>query len=240
MSRLAKMVRRTLDMLDDIRVTLDSHQLVHIAHPICWVNAKGERPGYFTIITVSDVEGPNPVWKAFNPKAHDRQVQYVKDLAAAGKNPLVIWPPHCLIGTPGHAVMPELHDALTEWSNQYALIDYVTKGSYPWAEHYSVVKADVVCPEAPETDINTRFVQRLQEADEIFIAGEALSHCVLNSVKDIATEFGDEHVKKLVLLEDASSPVGDQPGSTMFSDMARDFIKEMQAKGMQVARTTDF
>lgn len=239
-ARLAQFIERNLDGIDDIRVTLDSHQPVHIAHPICWVDDKGNHPNPFTLITVADVEGKNPKWKATNPGWHQRQIDYVKALEAGKRYVLVIWPPHCLIGTPGHAVLPTLQVALRKWQDQFAMVDYVTKGSNPFTEHYSVVKADVVDPADPTTDINTSFIQRLQAADEILIAGQALSHCVANSVRDIANEFGDAHIKKLVLLEDASSPVGDLPGSTMFADMAADFVKEMVGRGMRIARTTDF
>lgn len=239
-SRLAKFLSRSLDFVDDIRVTLDSHQPVHIAHPICWVDSKGNHPSPFTLILESDVTGANPKWRAFNPAWQQRQVDYVKALATGNRYVLVIWPPHCLIGTPGHAVLPILGTSLREWQDKFALIDYVTKGSNPLTEHYSVVKADVIDPADPTTNINTSFIQRLQSADDILIAGQALSHCVANSVRDIAAEFGDEHIKKLILLEDTTSPVGDQPGSTMFADMAANFIKEMTAKGMRVAKTTDF
>lgn len=233
-TRLATMVNRCFDMLDDIRVTLDSHQPVHIAHPICWVDKDGNHPGPFTLINLEDVEGTSPKWRAFNPTWQQRQVDYVKALKEGARYVLCIWPPHCLIGTEGHTIMPELNDALRKWQDTFALIDYVTKGSNPLTEHYSVVKADVPDPKDPSTQLNTHFIRRLQEADRVLVGGQALSHCVANSVRDIATEFGDEHIKKLVLLEDACSPV------PSFENMADDFIKEMTGRGMQLAKTTDF
>ena len=36
MNRLAAMIRRLNNKIDDIHVTLDSHHLIHIAHPIFW------------------------------------------------------------------------------------------------------------------------------------------------------------------------------------------------------------
>ena len=63
----------------------------------------------------------------------------------------------------------------------------------------------------------------------------ALSHCVANTVRDIANEFGDDsYVKKLVLLTDASSSV------TGFESMGDDFVREMVARGMQTSTTVDF
>jgi nicotinamidase-related amidase len=233
--RLSKFLDRTIDMIDDIRVTLDSHQPVHIAHPICWIDAKGNHPAPFTLISLEDVEGKNPKWKAFNPAWQTRQVEYVRALKAGNRYVLCIWPPHCLISTVGHTVEPSVGTALRKWQDQFAMIDFVTKGSNPFTEHYSVVKADVPDPEDQiGTGLNVNFIRRLQEADQILVAGQALSHCVANSVRDIAAEFGEEHIKKIVLLEDASSPV---PG---FETLADDFVKEMVGRGMQLAKTTDF
>lgn len=232
--RIAKMIVRSLDYLDDIRATLDSHQPVHIAHPICWVDAKGKHPAPFTKILEEDVVGKNPKWKAFNPAWQDRQTAYVKALKAGARYDLTIWPPHCLIGTQGHAITEEVGHALRNWQDKFAMVDFVTKGSNPFTEHYSVVKADVIDPQDWTTSLNAGFIERLQTADKLLVAGQALSHCVANSVVDIATEFGEAHIKKLVLLEDASSSV---PG---FESQAQAFITSMKAKGMQIAKTTDF
>jgi len=235
MVRLAAMIKKHHASIDDIRVTLDSHQKIHIAHPICWVDAQGKHPAPFTLITEADVAGSSPKWKAYNPAWQKRQVDYVKALSTGGRYVLVIWPEHCLIGTPGHAVYPTLGEALAVWQDEnFGMIDFVTKGSNPFTEHYSVVKADVPDIGDPTTNINTSFIKRLEDADVILVAGEALSHCVANSVRDIALEFGDEHIKKFVLLEDATSPV------TGFEKMADDFVTEMKAKGMQIAKTTTF
>ena len=207
MERLAKMIHNNKKKIDDIRVTLDSHRLLHIAHPIWWSDVNGNEPAPFTQITEQDVDAG--VWKARNPAFQKRTVAYVKQLAANKKYPLYIWPPHCLIGSWGYGVYPVLFEAIQAWEKQFAAVDYVVKGSNMFTEHYSVVKADVTDPEDPTTLINTDFIQRLQKADLILVAGEALSHCLCNSVKDIMTEFGSEQARKFVILEDATSPLLD-------------------------------
>jgi nicotinamidase/pyrazinamidase len=212
---------------------------LHIAHPIFWQDGNGNHPAPFTMITEADVL--KGTWRAFNPAFQKRQTDYVKALTAGGRYPLVIWPPHCIIGSNGTSIFPEFNAALDRWAlKNFGLIDFVTKGSNPFTEHYGVVKADVEDAGDPSTQINTTLVKRLEEADIILVAGEALSHCVANSVRDIATEFGDAQIKKFVLLEDATSPVGNPPGTTIFSDMADNFVKEMVGKGMKVAKTTTF
>jgi nicotinamidase-related amidase len=232
--RLAAMVRRLGNRVDDYHVTLDSHRIVDVAHPIFWKDSAGKHPDPFTIITAADLDAGR--WTTTNPGFFRRTHDYVKKLEAGGRYPLCIWPYHCLIGSAGHNVMPELLAAFNDWErDNFALLDIVTKGSNIFTEHYSAVKADVPDPQDPTTQINKALIQTLMECDLVFIAGQALSHCVANTVRDIANEFGDDtYVKKLVLLTDASSSVGG------FEQLGTDFVREMTARGMQTSTTTDF
>jgi nicotinamidase/pyrazinamidase len=233
MKRLATMINRVSPKLNDIHVTMDTHHFVDVAHPIFWKNSAGKHPNPFTIISVDDVV--NGTWVTTLPSLQKRATDYVKSLDANKRYPLCIWPPHCLIGSKGHGVYPAVFDALLKWEDEFAMVDFVTKGSNPYTEHYSAVKADVPDPSDPGTQINTRLIKTLMEADIIAIAGEAGSHCTANTVRDIANEFGDDsYVKKMVLLEDCVSPV------TGFENFQADFIKELSARGMEVAKSTDF
>lgn len=231
--RVATMVTRLIDKLDDIHVTLDSHRTVDVAHSIFWVNSRGQHPDPFTLISAADVR--NGVWRTTNPGMQKRGLEYVETLEKNQRYILCIWPDHCIIGTNGHAVYPALSQALIEWEKKnFGLVDYVTKGSNPFTEHYSAVQADVPDPEDENTQLNTALLDILAESDMVAIAGEALSHCVANTVKDIANNFGDDNIKKLVLLEDTCSNV---PG---FENLGEDFVKEMKARGMQVSTSVDF
>ena len=233
MERLATMIKRTKSKIDDIHVTMDSHHYVDVAHPVFWKNSSGQHPNPFTIISSSDVR--NGVWNPTNLSWRKRMLDYVEALEKGGKYPLCIWPPHTLIGSEGHNVFPVLFEALLEWEKDFAMVDYVTKGSNVFTEHYSAIRAEVVDQLDMTTQINTRLINTLMEADLVVIAGEAGSHCLKNTVEDIATAFGDNaYIKKLVLLTDATSPV---PG---FEKQQEDFIKNMVAKGMQLSTTTTF
>jgi nicotinamidase/pyrazinamidase len=234
MGRLAAMVRRLEGELADIHVTLDSHHPIHIAHPIFWKDAKGEHPAPFTTIAASDVADGR--WTTSQPGMYRRALEYVRELERNARYQLTVWPPHCLIGSPGHAVFPDLFDALCAWErDRFAVVDYVTKGSNVWTEHYSAVQADVPDAADASTQINTDLIRTLEKADVVAIAGEALTHCLANTVTDIANNFGDDaYVRKLVLLTDATSGI---PG---FEPFARDFLDRMGARGMQLATTVDF
>lgn len=233
MARLANMVRRLTPKLGGIHVTLDSHHFVDIAHPIFWKDGGGHHPAPFTIITAADVEVGR--WTTTQPGMYRRALAYVQALDKNGRYPLCVWPPHCLIGSPGHAVVPELFAALQYWERRFAMVDYVTKGSNPFTEHYSAVQADVPDPADPSTQINTALIQTLMNADLIAVAGEAGSHCLANTVRDVANNFGDDRlVSKIVLLTDATSPV------TGFERFQDDFLHEMTARGMKLSTTSDF
>lgn len=258
MKRAAKMIRRLGNKLDDIHVTLDSHQGIGIERPHWWRRVgDGAMPAPFTVLGVHsdgkrivkcnpDAKGMNPTeeeYTTYLPSHFSKggptgegSIGYLKALATKGRYPHVVWPVHCVVGRWGWGIVPELADALLEWEQKcFARVDYVVKGNNPWTEHFSGVQAEVPDPKDPSTQVNTGLIQTLQEADIIAIAGEALSHCVANTVRDIAACFSDpKYVKKLVLLTDASSNVGG------FEFLGDAFMKDMLAKGMQTDTTAAF
>lgn len=244
--RVANMIRTHKRRISDIHATLDTHHKMDIAHPLMWKDVStGEHPKPFTLVLEFDanaqvfnaielLNNSSPVrLVTWNPSMMQRAIAYVASLATKGRNMLCIWPPHCLIGSWGHNVQLDVYNALSEWEDQFGFVDYVTKGSNMWTEHYSAVEADVPDPNDPTTSLNTKLITTIKDADLILIAGEASSHCVKWTVTDIANNFGEENIKKFVFLEDASSPV------TTFEQDATDFIVAMKARGMQVSRTTD-
>ena len=231
MLRLAKMIDRLLPKLQDIHVTLDSHHLVDIAHPVFWKDSSGQHPAPFTQITANDVRAGN--WVTTLPSARTRALEYLEALESSGRYPHVIWPPHCLIGSDGHNVVPRLFQSLRCWEQErFGIVDYVTKGSNLWTEHFSAVQAEVPDPADPDTQVNARLIDTLEEADVILLAGEAGSHCLANTVRDIADQFSSpDFISKMILLEDATSPV------TGFEGLQDQFIADMTALGMQISRT---
>ncbi|HRZ51546.1 MAG TPA: isochorismatase family protein [Candidatus Contendobacter sp.] len=231
--RLADLLDRLGNRIAAIHVTLDTHQLVDISHPIFWRGANDQPPPPFTQITVADVE--RGVWRAFNPEHQTRALAYVRALRDNGRYTLTLWPPHCLVGTWGHGVMPVMAGALRRWEEtRFDRVSYVTKGHNPWTEHYSAVRADVPDPDDPGTQLNTRLIQTLERADRVALSGQALSHCVANTVRDIADCLGPKGIRKLVLIEDTSSPV---PG---FEDLAARFLADLRQRGMQTVRAVEF
>ncbi|PTH80064.1 hypothetical protein [Aeromonas veronii] len=229
---LAAFIEKAGNQLNSITVTLDSHQQYDISHPLFWRDANGKQPAPFTQIKHEDVL--NGVMKPIDSKQVQYALDYTKALEDAGRYPLIIWPPHCLIGTPGHNVVQPVCSALLDWENRYiARVNYMTKGHNPYTEHYGAFAAEVPYAADPTTKLSRPMIERFEQADLIFLTGQALSHCVAATVRQLADNFGNENIKKLVLLRDTTSPV------TGFEKNGEDFIEEMKARGMRVVNTTD-
>ena len=120
------------------------------------------------------------------------------------------------------------------------MVDYVTKGSNPWTEHYGALQAEVVDDSDDSTSLNTKFLEMLQQADVVALAGEALSHCVMATVNQIADNIGDEHIKKFHILTDCSSPVPAIPNVIDFPAIAAKWLKTMERRGMHLTTSKDF
>jgi nicotinamidase-related amidase len=228
MQRLAQMVRLQAKKIDAIHVTLDTHHVVHIAHPIFWVDAAGQHPDPFTLIRADEVESKR--WTTTRPEMRERALAYVQALERGGRYALCIWPYHCLVGSEGHAVKPALFDALRAWEAPFALVNYIPKGSNIFTEHYSAIRAEVPDPADPATQTNRLLVETLRDTDRVLIAGEAGSHCVANTVRDLVEELGNG-ASRLTLLTDAISPV---PG---FESLQESFLAEMMERKIQFATT---
>lgn len=226
--RICGLVENLATKLDSIHVTLDTHHTVDIAHPPFWSNQEGNEPEPFTVIRASDVACGN--WFPRHTELRDYALKYLQALEQNGKYDLVVWPLHCLLGSNGHAIQPELQRALCAWEKRYQNVDYVLKGLNPLTEHYSAICAEVPLPEDPSTQTNTTLLETLQGADLVLIAGEAGSHCVANTVRDIAAAFGDD-CHRLVVLTDAISPV---PG---FENLQDTFLTEVGRLGVRLATT---
>lgn len=230
--RLSDTIKRLRDKISHISVTLDTHRLIDIAHPLFWMDPDGRHPDPYTLITKEDIK--KGLWHTTVPDHMERAARYVKELGKNNRYVLCVWPPHCLIGSWGHSVTKPVYDALLEWEKNFSLVDYTLKGLNIWTEHYSALKADVEDPEDPATGLNEKLIKRLREADIIAISGQALSHCVANSVRDLADNSKEEDIKKLVLLTDTTSSVKG------FEKLGEDFVHEMTGRGMQVCTSDEF
>lgn len=205
---------------DHIVVTVDTHNVFDIAHKAWWVNESGEHPNDFTIITKEDVE--NGIWKASQSEFQKHAEFYVNQLAEQNKYKLCIWPNHCIEGTVGHAINPELAQTLNEWEvRNNKQVEYVYKGMNHKTEHYSALKAEVVLNEE-DTQLRKDIIQSLSGFDKIVMTGEASSHCVAGTTLDLLENLEDNIKQNVVIFKNCMSPVpGFEAGQEEFFEKAK-------------------
>jgi nicotinamidase/pyrazinamidase len=232
LDRLAAFIGRCGAAFAAIHVTQDAHHPLDIAHPGWWQDAGGASPSPFTVISPADVLTGR--WQPRDASLVGVALAYVEALAARGRYQLVIWPEHCLLGSWGMSIQPTLFAALNAWSRQgLRQVQYHLKGMNPHSEHYSALEAEVPDPADPHTRPDPAFLAELAAADRLLIAGEALSHCVAGTVRDLARVLGAEYARKMILLTDCTSPV---PG---FEARGETFLAEMRELGVSLARSTE-
>jgi len=149
----------------------------------------------------------------------------------------MLWPPHCLIGTPGGCIVPPVREAVQNWERtEFAVAPKVSKGSNLKTEHFGALRAEVPDPKDPSTQVNSYFLELLSDPDTtIYGSGLALGHCLANTAKDTADEFdGDTFCQRFVLLRDGTEHVA---GLEFLGDQ---FIADFESRGMRIASTTDF
>lgn len=183
----------------------------------------------------------------------------------------LIWPTHCIEDTEGHEVYGPLMTALNAASAAGIPVHYFIKGQNEAAEMYSIFKAEMPAPmplyrgvkgikdggEVPVTDskvnvdhanLKTDFNQELfdklrAEGKPIVVCGEALSHCVNWSTRDL-----NEAMKALPaaeqlpisLLENASSMVVLPWAPELFIPQTQSFLQYCRDNGVTLTTTEAF
>ncbi|MCI9370265.1 MAG: hypothetical protein HFH65_08105 [Lachnospiraceae bacterium] len=227
--RVTKFIYNNMDKISNIAVSLDTHLPHQIFHPCWWIDENGNHPAPYTIITLADLDAGR--WRTvINPQASR---EYVKHLEQDAKKALCIWTYHCLQGTSGAALENQFANMVYFHSvAKKAVMQRLVKGQDPLSEMYGIIK--------PEYDtkgyINLDFLNKLESYDRILIAGEAKSHCVLESIHQILEyyETRPEITKKVYILEDCMSSI---PG---YEDMTEQTFQTFRSKyHVNLVKSTD-
>jgi len=253
--RIAEFIRENGNSIDRIVATMDSHHKMHIAHPCFWISGDADKkhPEPFTIITTEDIISrkwiPRPDLKLpadeslLDPSVFSDMtavvdadgnldltkycIEYSRLLEEKGRFKVCIWPEHCLIGTPGHCVVDGVRQAMEEWSEATGgSIEWVLKGQNLLAEMYSALAADV--PVCSATKFNDKLQESLLSSDRLIVCGQAMSHCVNYTLRDIVDHWPREDTCKIILATDCCSAV---PG---FEAAADTFQKDMTDAGIRL------
>lgn len=235
-ARIAKMIEENIDKIGEIFVTLDSHHREHVAHAGSW-NSKedgtGDSPTPFTLISHDDIV--NKKWFPKDITMSHYIEGYTKLLEEKGRFKLTIWPDHCIIGSEGHKVVSRLQQALDAFvaKNPTKPIKYINKGMNNLTEMYSAIEAEVPIPADPLTQTNFGFLADLKNAPKVIVCGQALSHCVNYTTRDIVRYWDTREPADIVLLLDGASPV---PGCEADAEK---FIADMRSAGLTLQLSTE-
>lgn len=238
-------------LITKIHVSLDSHHVNDCAHNTVWRDKNGQIPNPFTIVTHQNIVNQDffPVFTAgvFDGKrvsAYEWAEKYTSALDKKGRNPLCLWPEHCLIQSWGSSIYYPLQEAYNTWERLTGRwVNFITKGSYPFTEHYSAMGADVPDPSVRETGLNIGVINDASEADVVIWCGWAGSHCLkwtaLDAINYFSSSGENEFIRKSVFIEDACAAVQNPPGGPDFSQWRKDFLKEVVDRGGRVVKCKD-
>lgn len=244
---VAAFIKTCKEQINKLHVTLDSHHKNDCSHHTAWKGRDGKSPPPFTIVSHQDVVDQKWIprfaggmWQGKRLSALDWALKYTKALEDNKRSVLCLWPEHCLIQTWGCCIYWPLQEAYNEWcASKGGWINYVTKGQYPWTEHYSAMRADVEDPTVPMTQLNADLINDAAQADKIIWTGWAGSHCLRWTALDAVNMFGstgtNDFLKKSVFVEDACAPVPNPPGGVPnFVQWRQEFLDEVSGRGAEV------
>jgi nicotinamidase-related amidase len=256
--RIAELIYQNLGVITDITTTMDTHFAYQIFFPAFWIDQQDQPLTAHRVITADEIQGglvrPNPAMAKWlcggNYAWLCKQVRfYCDELAKAGKYQLYLWPPHCLLGSDGHALAGVVHAARMFHAFARGTQSWVeVKGGNPLTENYSVLRPEVLArwDGAALAQRNTQFVKTLLAADAVVIAGQAASHCVKSTIDDLLAEivaFDAALAKKVYLVTDCMSAVTVPDGkgglAADFTDAAEQALGRFAAAGMNLVRSTD-
>jgi nicotinamidase-related amidase len=250
--RLTRFIYRNLGSISHIIATFDTHHAMPIFHALFLVDAQGEHPQPYTLVSAEDVRQGRWRFNAaiapglgIDPEYGQRHLQhYVDQLEKQGKYALTIWPYHAMLGGIGHAMVSSVEEAIFFHTvARYSRPEFTIKGTNPLTEHYSAVGPEVVTD--PDGKVigqrNPRFFEFLRSVDALLIAGQAKSHCVAWTIEDLLEECqaADQcQVSKIYLLEDCTSPVV-VPGSIDYTTEADAAFQRFVEAGAHLVRSTE-
>lgn len=276
-ARGAEFVYRNMNVITDIKATFDSHSAHQIFYAPFWVGPGGESLNPHTLIVVGQggsldnigLDGtvihrnvrprPEMMYFIFGYDTSKHQVKgnyawlqtycryYVEQLAMTNKKALYLWPPHTLVGDPGHAMNGVVRQAW--FAHAFA------RGTHNWAEikgglflteNYSVYKPEVTVAHDGTVvgQRNTALLETIAAYDMTITKGQAKSHCTAESIGDKLDWLlvkDPELAKRVYILEDCMSPVvvGPIGGPGDFTAIADAAIDRFRDAGMHVVKSTD-
>jgi nicotinamidase-related amidase len=241
--RTIEWIYRNVSVLTKLVFSLDTHEVHQLFHPAWWVDEAGQHPAPLTVISSDDVASGR--WRAL--REPEASLAYCQQLEAAGRYQLTIWPYHTLLGGTSHALVPALMEAALFHSLMCDVpTEFVMKGRHPQTENYSVFSPEVTrVLDKSLGGFNDALFQELMSFDRVYVFGQASSHCVLSTLRDMLERIQrvePSWADKIWILRDAMSPVPAPPIEPLppaldFPAIAEEALREFAEAGMHVTTT---
>jgi nicotinamidase-related amidase len=220
-----------------VYASLDTHVPLQIFFNAWWQSPEtNTHPQPFTTISIADLDEGRwvplfqPEWSRF----------YIHTLATQARKDLMIWPHHTMQGTLGQMLVAPLSEALA-WHSAARVVDpvYVVKGLTRRTEYYGIFGAEVPDPQDPTSGLNRALLDAVMQHDRVYIAGEARSHCVLETQRQLLAYLADrpDLISRLHFLTDCASSV--QHPTIDFEALATRELLLMQQQGARLVSSSD-
>ena len=163
---------------------------------------------------------------------------YIPQLEKTGKFNHILWPNHCLKGSLGETIDSTLFNSLTFWENiQGKNFQLIPKGLSPYTEMFGAFAPQVNTYTGGDI-FNYNLLDKLYNYDEVLVAGEAKTHCVLftleqifNSAKSLPADVFKEN--NICLIEDCMSDI------VGFEDKANEIWLKLFEQGLRSCKVNE-
>jgi len=239
--RLTRFIYENLGKITRIMLSFDTHYPNQIFHRAMWRGQDGLPVSPLTMI------GPANIYShkfRFVGGDCNKAMDCVSSLEKAGKGGVLIWPEHCIVGTPGWNLETQLVQMIT-FHSAARNVDPITvfKGTDRYSEMYGFLEPEynpdgIFTKAALDAIVSynpvTGEIQGLKW-DKIIITGEAASHCVPESTWQLLKRlrWHPEVAQRIYLLRDCTSPVAG------YEQQAEDTFAELKRRGVNVLTSTE-
>ncbi len=207
MARFLTWFYRNAHRITSIYASLDTHLPFQIFYSSWWKDPQTDaHPEPYTVITADDIARERwvPLFQA------EWSLSYAQQLQQKAKKELMIWPYHTMEGALGHMLVSPISEAIA-WHSaaRNTQPTYIEKGLTTHTEFYGIFGAEITDPDDASSQLNVPLLNAMMQHDKVYIAGEAKSHCVLETERQIIEHLGNqpEMIKKLYFLKDCTSSV---------------------------------
>lgn len=221
---VAKMIKDKGRFFTEIIFTMDTHNNGHISFCDNWVKkVEGEcgdviyeKSLPFSVVYKDRLEdGRDSCTNKNITKEHT--LKYIDTLNDKGSL-MMLWPKHCVFNTRGWDIDTTITSVV---NNSPIKQSFFNKGCSDLTEFYSAVEPDMVIEGDVHAQVNTELLDKLSLFDEIYVCGEAMDYCVVNTLLSIV-KHKQELAKRIIILADCMSPITPRGDVSEYFDFITD------------------